>query len=194
MWTRGNKSKMQSPLRDFFGPKQPSVPSEDINKSIPGDRPESGDPSRHGLSTTPSIATSSATSFASGVIKDVGTKPKVRPPQRRTSRVKSLPVITPDGKDKVRTFDKRSSPNAEATTRAQTADSAVSAQPKQMTASTPTGFGTAHTGYQPGDSLFQLGTKAGNISKARATGSSSKAAATTARLEESLPDATPGLE
>ena len=194
MWTRGNKSKMQSPLRDFFGPKQPSVPSEDINKSIPGDRPESGDPSRHGLSTTPSIATSSATSFASGVIKDVGTKPKVRPPQRRTSRVKSLPVITPDGKDKVRTFDKRSSPNAEATTRAQTADSAVSVQPKQMTASIPTGFGTAHTGYQPGDSLFQLGTKAGNISKARATGSSSKAAATTARLEESLPDATPGLE
>ena len=193
METRGDKSKKQFPLGNFFGPKRPSIPSEDINKSITGDRPESGNQTRRGLSTTPSIATSSATSFASGVIKDVGTKPKVQPPQRRSSRVKSRSVITPDGKDKVRTFDKRSSPNAEATTRAQTADSAVSAQPKQMTASTPTGFGTAHTGYQPGDNLFQLGTKAGNISKARATGSSTKAT-TTVRLEESLPDATSGID
>ena len=48
---------------------------------------------------------------------------------------------------------------------------AVSAQHKQMTASTPTGFGTPHTGKQPGDKLFQLGTKVGAVLKARATGS-----------------------
>ena len=185
--TKGsNKSKMQSSPRDFFGPKQPSEKldnAEDVNRS--GDRPD------HGLLTTPSIATSSATSFASGVIKDVGTKPKVlrpQPPQRR---------------NKHWTSDKPSSPNAEATTTALTADRrtvipAVIA--RQMTASTPTGFGTAHTGESSRDKAnkFQLGTKAGIISNARATGSTTKAslpaASATARLEESLPDSTSGID
>ena len=186
--TKGsNKSKMQSSPRDFFGPKQPSEKLdnvEDVNGS--GDRPD------RGLLTTPSIATSSATSFASGVIKDVGTKPKVlrpQPPQRR--------------KDKHWTSDKPSRPNAEATTTALTADRrtvipAVIA--RQMTASTPTGFGTAHTGESSRDKAnkFHLGTKAGIISNARATGSTTKAslpaASATARLEESLPDSTSGID
>ena len=136
MATGGDKSKTQSPLRDFFGSFLSTKNLnnyEDANKSSSSDRLESGNQTRRGSLPTnfPDASTSAplnlATGTASGVIKDTGAKKKLS----------FMPQATPQQAAQ------------------QTAPAVIGPLTPPVNNSIPTGSGTTQTGYWPGTGIYQ---------------------------------------
>jgi hypothetical protein len=148
MATGGDKSKTQSPLRDFFGSLLSTKSHnnvEDANKSSSSDRLESGNQTRRGSlpPNFPDASTSAplniATGTASGVIKDTGAK-------------KKLPVVVPATDKFNLSFMPQATPQQAAQ---QTAPAVIGPLTPNVNNSIPTGSGTAQTGYWPGTGIYQ---------------------------------------
>ena len=148
MATGGDKSKTQSPLRNFFGSLLSTKNlnnDEDANKSSSSDRLESGNQTRRGSLPTnfPDASIPAplnlATGTASGVIKDTGAK-------------KKLPVVVPATDEFNLSFMPQATPQQAVQ---QTAPAVIGPLTPHVNNSIPTGSGTAHTGYWPGTGIYQ---------------------------------------